>query len=84
MRVATGIIRKFDHLNRLVIPREVVRNMRLEGSLMEIFVDSEGEIILRRHQASCSFCGNTEHLLEHKGKMICTECVNILAPFATK
>ena len=37
---ATGIIRRLDDLGRIVIPKEIRRNMRLrEGDAMEIFLE---------------------------------------------
>ena len=37
---ATGIVRRIDDLGRIVIPKEIRRNMRLrEGDAMEIFLD---------------------------------------------
>ena len=37
---ATGIVRRVDDLGRIVIPKEIRRNMRLrEGDAMEIFLE---------------------------------------------
>ena len=37
---ATGIIRRFDDLGRIVIPKEIRRSMRIrEGDAMEIFLE---------------------------------------------
>ena len=39
---ATGIIRRFDDLGRIVIPKEIRRSMRIrEGDAMEIFLDND-------------------------------------------
>lgn len=39
---ATGIIRRVDDLGRIVIPREIRRNLRLkEGDPMELFVQDD-------------------------------------------
>jgi len=47
---ATGIIRRIDDLGRVVIPKEIRRNLRIrEGEPLEIFVDREGEIILKKY-----------------------------------
>ncbi|NLX91850.1 MAG: stage V sporulation protein T [Firmicutes bacterium] len=46
---ATGIVRRIDNLGRLVIPREVRKSLLIrEGDSLEIFVGSEGEIILQK------------------------------------
>ena len=45
---ATGIVRRIDDLGRVVIPKEIRRNLHIrEGEPLEIFVDKEGEIILK-------------------------------------
>ena len=47
---ATGIVRRVDDLGRVVIPKEIRRNLRIrEGEPLEIFVDREGEIILKKY-----------------------------------
>ena len=47
---ATGIVRRIDDLGRVVIPKEIRRNMKIrEGDPLEIFVDREGEIILKKY-----------------------------------
>ena len=80
MKKATGIVRKIDDLGRVVIPRELRRTMAIrEGDALEIFVDSEGEIILKKYLPGCAFCNNVEHLWGHRGKWICQTCVDALA-----
>ena len=51
---ATGIIRRFDDLGRIVIPKELRRQLfgtpeKSEGMPMEIFLDKD-EIILRKYE----------------------------------
>ena len=77
MRKATGIVRKLDDLGRIVLPKELRTTMSLaEGDGLEIFVDSEGEIILKKYQPGCTLCGNMENLQQSKGKPICMDCIN--------
>lgn len=46
---ATGIIRRIDDLGRIVIPKEIRKNLRIkEGDNLEIFVQNE-EIILKKY-----------------------------------
>ncbi len=48
----TGIVRKIDDLGRVVIPREIRRNLGIrEGDLFAFYTD-EDEIILRKYDAS--------------------------------
>ncbi len=47
---ATGIVRRIDDLGRVVIPKEIRRNLRIrEGDPLEIYVDREGEVILKKY-----------------------------------
>ena len=55
---ATGIIRRFDDLGRIVIPRELRRQIfgtpeKSEGMPMEIFIDKD-DIILRKYEENKS------------------------------
>lgn len=47
---ATGIVRRIDDLGRIVIPKEIRRNLRIrETDPIEIFTDKAGEIILKKY-----------------------------------
>lgn len=47
---ATGIIRRIDNLGRIVIPKEIRKNLRLKnGENMEIFINENENIILRKY-----------------------------------
>ena len=54
-----GIVRKVDHLGRIVIPKELRKTLKLDkGAPMEIFVDDD-MIILRKYvvDAACIVTG---------------------------
>lgn len=47
---ATGIVRKIDNLGRVVIPKELRKNLNIdEGTNLEIFVDRKGTVILKKY-----------------------------------
>ena len=47
---ATGIVRRIDDLCRVVIPKEIRRTLRIrEGDPLEIFVERNGEVILKKY-----------------------------------
>ena len=47
---ATGVIRRIDELGRIVIPKEIRKNLRIkEGENLEIYVDNEERIILKKY-----------------------------------
>ena len=46
---ATGVVRRIDDLGRIVIPKEIRRNLKIsEGDSLEIFVDNS-DIILKKY-----------------------------------
>ena len=46
---STGVIRRIDELGRIVIPKEIRRNLKIrDGENMEIFIETDS-IILKKH-----------------------------------
>jgi AbrB family transcriptional regulator (stage V sporulation protein T) len=47
---STGMVRRIDDLGRVVIPKEIRRQAKIrEGDPLEIFIDRDGEIILKKY-----------------------------------
>ena len=75
---ATGVVRKMDELGRIVLPIELRRTLDIEEKdALEIYVDGEN-IILKKYEPSCIFCGNAKDVISYKGKNICQNCMNEL------
>lgn len=75
---STGIVRKVDELGRIVIPIEVRRSLGVEiKDSLEIYVEGE-QIILKKYEPACIFCGNARNVENYKGKLICKDCMNEL------
>lgn len=71
---STGIIRRVDELGRVVIPIELRNKFGIyEKDPIEIFVDGSN-IILKKYEPNCIFCGNTENLISYNDKLICEDC----------
>mgnify|MGYP004536188399 FL=1 len=71
---STGIIRKMDELGRVVIPIEIRNQFGIaEKDPMEIYVDGSN-IVLKKYEPNCIFCGNTQNLIDYNNKLICEEC----------
>lgn len=71
---STGIVRKVDELGRIVIPIELRRTLNIEiKDALEIYVDRD-QIILKKYEPACIFCGNARDVTNFKGKNICKEC----------
>lgn len=63
---STGIVRRIDDLGRIVIPKEIRKNLKIkENETLEIFVDNEN-IILKKF----SNISNMQKLFD--------ECINVL------
>lgn len=82
---ATGIIRRIDELGRIVIPKEIRKTLRIkEGENLEIFVDNDDNIILRKHSLikkmedfAQDFTDSIHSFIKHN--VIITDNDNILA-----
>ena len=73
---ATGIVRKVDELGRIVLPIELRRIMNIEvRDALEIYVDHDGHILLKKYEPACTFCGNTKDVSDFKGRLVCKNCI---------
>ena len=72
---STGIVRRVDELGRIVLPIEMRRTLDIAvKDTLEIYVDGEN-IILRKYQPACVFCGRGRDIIEFNGKNVCSDCV---------
>ncbi|CAI3547588.1 AbrB/MazE/SpoVT family DNA-binding domain-containing protein [Clostridium neonatale] len=70
-----GVVRRVDELGRIVIPIELRRNLDIaEKDALEIYVEGE-QIILKKYQPACIFCGQAKEVRNYKGKNICPICL---------
>lgn len=75
---STGIIRKVDELGRVVIPIELRRTMNIAiRDSLEIYVEGD-MIVLKKHEASCIFCGSETEIRTFKDKNVCDSCLQAL------
>ena len=71
---ATGMIRHIDELGRIVIPKEMRRQMDIQNNdPVEIFVEGD-HILLSKYAPTCIFCGGTEEVALFKNKKVCRAC----------
>jgi len=76
---AAGIVRNIDHLGRVVVPVEMRRALGLEpNSPVEILL-AQDSLQIRPHRQGCIFCGSTNGIREHKGKVVYDGCRDALA-----
>lgn len=73
-----GVVRRVDELGRIVIPIELRRTLNIaEKDALEIYVDGE-QIILKKYEPACIFCGDARDVTNYKGKNICKSCLTEL------
>lgn len=55
---STGIVRQLDELGRIVLPKEMRKNLSMEErDPLEIWADGN-TIVLRKFRVGCVFCGS--------------------------
>ncbi len=70
----TLIVRKIDDLGRIVVPAETRRLFNIhEGDELAITVENGG-IVLRKLEATCTFCEGTDDLVNYRGRGVCADC----------
>ncbi|NEZ46133.1 AbrB/MazE/SpoVT family DNA-binding domain-containing protein [Clostridium niameyense] len=76
---STGIVRRVDELGRVVLPKELrkVLNIKERETSLEIYTEGE-QIILKKYEPSCIFCGEADKIVNFKGKNICKDCLREL------
>ena len=75
---STGIVRKVDQLGRIVLPKELRNVLDIpEGTPVEIYTEGE-TIILKKYAPDCLFCGESDDLVNLKGKWVCKSCLKDL------
>lgn len=78
---ATGIVRKIDDLGRIVLPKELRENLRINTKeALEIYVDGEN-VVLKKYEVkdACIFCGTIEKNPQKLfGKSVCKRCAEVI------
>ena len=60
----TGIVRRIDDLGRVTIPKAVLKALKLkEGDPMEIFLEEDGGMVLRKYNTSADVLDSMKEAL---------------------
>lgn len=71
---STGMVRRIDNLGRIVLPIELRRVLDLDkDSALEIFIEGN-QVVLKKYEPSCIFCGEAKDVETYKGRNICAKC----------
>ena len=75
---STGIVRKVDELGRIVLPIELRRTLDIDvKDALEIYVEGS-QIILKKYEPACVFCGSSKDIVHFKDKNVCQNCIRDL------
>ena len=73
----TGFVREIDSVGRIVIPKQLRKELGMleQGCKVEMFSDGK-QIILKKSECECIFCKSETDLVEIEGKSICKVCID--------
>ncbi|MGN0451303.1 MAG: AbrB/MazE/SpoVT family DNA-binding domain-containing protein [Acutalibacteraceae bacterium] len=76
---STGMIRAVDKMGRVVIPKEIRRQLKVENDVdsFEIYMDGD-KVVLKKYQPTCIFCDSLADSVEFGGYNVCTDCIEKL------
>ena len=73
---STGIVRKVDELGRVVLPKELRNTLDIaQRDPLEIYVEGDN-IILKKYEPACIFCGDAKDVISFMDKKICKNCIS--------
>ncbi len=77
---STGMIRAVDKMGRVVIPKEIRRQLKVENNIDSFEIYMEGDkVILKKYQPTCIFCdGLAADSVDMNGYSVCINCIEKL------
>lgn len=76
---STGMVRAVDKMGRVVIPKEIRRQLKVENDVdsFEIYMDGD-KVVLKKYQPTCIFCDSLTDSVAFEGYNVCTDCIEKL------
>lgn len=77
---STGMIRAVDKMGRVVIPKEIRKQLKIENDIdsFEIYMDGN-RVILEKYQPTCIFCDSImAESVNMSGYSVCVDCIEKL------
>ena len=76
---SSQILRQIDNLGRIVIPKDIRRQMDLNcGDTITMDV-SDGKLVILKAQERCILCNSKRDLVCFNDKYVCRECIRLLS-----
>jgi len=76
---STGMRRGVDKMGRVVIPREIRAQLKIENGVdsFEIYMEDD-KIILKKFKPTCVFCDSFINNVNYHGYNVCEDCISKL------
>lgn len=76
---STGMIRGVDRMGRVVIPKEIRAQLKIENDVdsFEIYMDGD-KVILEKYRPTCIFCDALVDNISYEGYTVCKSCIEKL------
>ena len=75
---SVGTSRHIDQLGRVVVPAELRKLMNIHAGDLLDFRAIDGHIAMIKVDPECAICGQSEGLVERRGKHLCADCIGEL------
>ncbi len=77
--MGNGITRTVDKMGRVVIPKEIRKQLKVENEIDSFDISLDGDkVILRKHHSACLFCNTIAPSVEYAGYNVCCDCIEKL------
>lgn len=76
---STGMIRQVDKMGRVVIPKEIRAQLKIEDNVdsFEIFMEND-MVILKKYHPTCLFCNSLVDVVNFENHLVCKSCIEKL------
>ena len=76
---STGMVRSVDKMGRVVIPKEIRKQLKVENDVdsFEIYMDGD-KVVLKKYQPTCIFCDSLADSVQSEGYNVCKDCIEKL------
>lgn len=75
----TGMVRPVDKMGRVVIPKEIRKQLNVQNDVDSFEIFMEGDcIILKKYRPTCIFCDAFMDIVPFEGYNVCSGCIDKL------
>lgn len=77
--ISMGILRPVDRNGRIVIPKELRKQLDIKDEVDSIEIFTDGDVIvLRKYKPTCIFCKESANVFQMNGQKVCLKCIDRL------